>query len=273
MAVTLPGMNPIRFYKMSDEPDFLTRWPTAYNQQIGNKYIEGYYPATWYKDFVINQQIDVQFQVPIGQSLTFEIYQLVDGSYTLYDTIVGIDITPTNWVSTDIYKFTWTPTEAGVYYFRLNGESVLSDKFIIHNEEKYLRRLVEIEYRNSENDYGMIFYDNELPEIDQLLYTGKTYFTGVIDFGGSNEIEGFESDRGGYEKTRSTPINTAALEIVDTPIIYSHVLNLIFSCDHLIINGIQYENEKGIEKDNIDGTDLANFKITLREKSENYLVI
>ena len=180
-----------------------------------------------------------------------------------------VDITPSGWVLNSVYKYTFTPDEEGIYYCVFNGDTdVLSDKFLVNSLEKFRRRLVKIEFYNSINDYGMVFWDNSTPK-----YTGLTYFTGQFKPGRiKNDISAFESDRGVVEKLRSTPVKLAELILTDIHYSYVYNINQIFSCDNLTINGIQYQTQDVPDVEEIEKSDLVNITINLSQVSNLFYV-
>ena len=267
MAVRIPDMNPVRFRDVNKEPDYVNFWPTVYNMVEQTDYYPGIYSAKFLKDFVINEDLNLQFGIYSPLSQLLQVYKLnILKQWVLYANISPDDITPDGWVSETIYKYTWTPIEAGIYYISMPAEGIQSDYIKVHSDNKYKRNLFEIEYYNSYNDYGMIFDDN-----GTNVFTAKSYFEGRMLPGEvQNEISGYPSDRGKFVKTRSTPLNSGILKIFKTPMNYQHILNTIFSCDNIYINGIKWINEDSITMTQIEKSDLANYEINLKEVNITY---
>ena len=106
-----------------------------------------------------------------------------------------------------------------------------------------------------------------------MKYTGQAYFTGgLFPEAPGNEISAFTSDRGELVKLRATPQKIASLRIVD--IHYSEInrINLILSCDSITINGTTYQNEEGIEIEEIPDSDLVNITAKIIQTNYNYYV-
>jgi len=267
MAVRIPNMNPVRFRDTTKEPDYINYWPTQYNVIEHVDYFPGINASKFLKDFKINEDLVLQFGMYSPASQQLYIYKLnALKEWELYTKINPEDITPTGWISENIYKYTWSITETGIYYIDMPDESIQSEYIKVHSESKYLKRLFELEYSNSYNDYGMIFDDN-----GTNVFTAKTYFEGrIIPGEPQNEISGYPSDRGKFVKTRSTPVNSGILKIFNTPMYYQHILNAIFSCNTISVNGIRWINEDTIAMTQIDRSDLANYEINLKEVNITY---
>lgn len=265
MSIISADMNPIRFYNQANEPDFNNIFPNNENILLRQKWIEGIYPVSFYKDHIINKELSMQFQISGLSDLSMSIYA---PSGTIIN-INPIDITPTGWVLNNVYKYTFIPDEEGVYYCLFNGDTdILSDKFIVNSIEKFRRRLIKIEFYNSKNDYGMVFWDDVTQK-----YSGLTYFTGQLKTGKiKNDISAFESDRGVVEKLRSTPVKLAELKLTDIHYSYVYNINQIFSCDNLTINNIQYQTQDVPEVEEIEKSDLVNITINLSQISNLFYI-
>lgn len=263
-------MNPLRFYEPAQLPNFLTRFPHMDNVSIKNKWIEGIYPGSFYKDFLINKQISLQFRILDEGDESIKVYKLNSvGTYTLYTTLIPIDITPDGWISEDVKRYDWTPSDEGVYYMDFENTGFVSDKFIVNLQEIFIRKLIEIVFYNSENDYGMIFFDESTQK-----YTGRTYFTGQLLPGApGNELSVFPSDRGQLTKLRATPIRNAILKICDIHYAYLDNINMIFSCDNISINGIGYQNADVMEVEDIAKSDLKNITVKLSQVVNDYYTV
>ena len=72
MNIISADMNPIRFYNQANEPDFMDIFPNNENIILRQKYIEGIYPVSWYKDHLIDKALNIQFQRIDGVSRVAE---------------------------------------------------------------------------------------------------------------------------------------------------------------------------------------------------------
>lgn len=130
------------------------------------------------------------------------------------------------------------------------------------------RRLIEIDYENSENDYGMIFYDGASNE-----YQGKILLTGrLLDPQPGNDRSVFESDRGALELLRSTPKKLYQLKLSDIHRAMVDQINHIFACDTLSINGENYQLSENIEVEQIEGSDLVNINANIQQTENDYFI-
>lgn len=268
MAARVPDMNPIRWVKSAEEPDFQNFWPNDHNMRQREDYYPGINAANYVKDFVQNIQIANQIEVTIASAQKIFVYKLNENTiiWEPYAEVDPVDITPSGYIAGTVYRYDWTGTEEGTYHFIMPEEGIESDVFMIHSRLKFRRRLVDIKYWNSYNDYGMIFDDN-----GTSVYTGRTFFEGQFIPGDlQNTISGYEGDRGKFVTTRSTPVNTALLRIFKVHFTYQRVINSIFSCDNIFINGIRWNSEEPPSQALIKNSDLANFEVNLKEVNITY---
>ena len=115
----------------------------------------------------------------------------------------------------------------------------------------------------------MIFFNGLLQK-----YTGLTYFTGQLKPGQpENEISGYESDRGELQKLISTPKRISNLILTEVHISYIDVINMIFSCDNLTINGVTFQSAEAPKIEEIQKSDLVNIEIKLTQTNNDYFVI
>jgi len=256
--IIIPDMNPIIFFDQSKAPDWETYFPN--NEIIDERvqYNASIYPTLHWKDHLINEAITLQFQNPPSLDTSISVTK-PDGTT---DVVNGIDITPTGWTGDDVYKYIYTPTSAGIYQFYFNGDTdIISRKVLVHDVLKFRKRLVEITYYNTSNDYGMIFYDLAVNK-----YIGKTYFTGqLLTYPINNDKSVFTSDRGTLVSLRSTPVKKARLILADIHYSYAYNINMIFSCDRLTINGINYQLEDIPDPEPIEKSDLINMTFELSQ--------
>jgi hypothetical protein len=268
MEATVKKMQPLSFYKPALVPDWSTRWPNQDNVYHREKWIEGLHATSYYLDWLVNKQISLQFRVTVTTDSTLTVYKYSEasGTFASYATITPTDITPTGWVSESIYRYDWTPTEEGVYYIDSSSAGIRSNRFVVHTDLKMRRRLVHVEYYNSFNDYGIVFWDGSTQR-----YSPRVYFTGgLFPDAPGNDISAFERDRGEIDKQRSTPTEVMLLKIADVH--YSELprINLILACDNLTVNGISFMNSEAPQPQPIEGTDLYNVICKLTRSDYEY---
>ena len=247
-------LNPIRFYKPSELPDYSTIFPNFDNITYGNQYFYGVAASP----DVIREHIGImylQFENEANATFTVSIYKLTNGVFTLNNTVESVDISPVGWITYQIHKVTIDLSD-GVYYLTSGGKTSDIFRVVSINED-----LVKIKYLNSKNDFGCIFSTNYF----------EAYFRGNIKKGDPKiDIEAFESDRGKPVKLRSTPQRTATLNIKGIHQLYVELVEMIFSCDTITINGIDYENMEAPSYDDMDGGDIGNMSIKLVQKNNDY---
>lgn len=262
-------MQPVRWYKPGATPDWLTYFPNLDNITHRARWIEGVWNTDYYSDWLINKQMSIQLRAAVtgNEDLSLYKYNTTTESYDLLTTVSPTIITPTGWVSEQVNRYDYTFSSAGTYYFDSSTAGYRSDKFVVHSDLKYRRRLIEVVYYNSFNDYGMVFFDGLTQR-----YTGRAYMTGGLFPETGNEISAFETDRGEISKQRATPLKSAMLKI--TEVHYAEIarINTILSCDNLTINGMTFQNSEAPEMERIEGTDLVKFSVKLRKTNYEYFI-
>lgn len=268
MQVLLPDGNPIGFYRYNQVPDWVTYWPNYRNTTHRVEYFRGIYATEYYEDFVINNEISLQFWLTLEGSEDLNLYKFNESteSYDLHATLTPVDITPTGWVSEKVNRYDYTPSSTGVYYFESTSAGIRSHKFAVFSSLKFKKRLIKIDYSNTENDFNLVF-DNS----GTSVYSPTVFLTGIItpDSPG-NDISAFLTDRGDIEKQRATPVPMVMLKITDVHLNEIDKVNIITSCDTLTVNGITYQNQEGAEVEAIENSDLVNIDVKLRQKNYSY---
>lgn len=263
-----PIANPIRFRESTASPNYSDRWPNPYNIDQHTEWQKGVKPAKVFRDSVLNMEIKVQFRYTDITDGNIKIYKWSEstGAYLVYGVMSAIEVSPSGWVGLNVYNYSFTPQEVGTYYFDFEEAEYISDKFVVHNSEKFLNKMFQLKYYNYENDYGLVYYKDGVK-----VFEGEVYYTGNFIKGSpKNEISGVGTDRGNYRKTRSTPIPTYTLTIdmVTEPDV--EMFNEIFSNSALMVNGITCQNEEGIASDKIKGSNLYKITVALDETDFNY---
>lgn len=259
-----PQINPIRFRVKGWFDDFETKQITVDQYAIGATVYTGVHPINYVPKFP--RYTAVPFQVTTNVDIGDMSASLVDsdGNKT---TILLTDITPTTWSGDSIYKGNIYVTSDGSYSVEIVDdiyeETAYSDTFQIgslNNDD------IEIKYYNSENDFNTIFYDGT-----SLNFQSSVYLQGqMIDVDLSQDISSYETDRGEIQKLRSTPVVNYDLKLYNINIAYSKMVNLIFSCDNLEINGIEFDNSEAPSVERIEDSDLCNITVKVRQKNYDY---
>jgi hypothetical protein len=251
-------------------PDYSVNWPNMDNIVPGVKNIEGIYPVNYMSDWVIGKTMSLQFRIQTEGSETLSLYKLnSSGTYSIYATISPVNITPYGWESEKINRYNYEFLETGVYYFESASAGYRSIKFVVHSELKFRKKLIQVEYSNSFNDYGMVFYDNNISR-----YLGLAYFTGQLLLGTpGNSISAIHSDRENVVKLRSTPFRVATLKFSDIHYADIDRINMIFACDTIKVNGIDYQNEEIGDAQQISALEVSNMSIKLYQTNFDYNTI
>ncbi len=269
MAVRNPILNPMRFYKATELPNYADRWPGIDNISMFIEWQKGVYASKFYRDFVLNEEITLQFQFDGAISdpgINVYKFNSITGNYELLETLVPVDVSPLGWVDIPVYNYSFTPTLTGVYYFDFGDADLSSDRFIVHNETKYLKQLVKVVYSHYENRYGIVYLDGLTP-----VFEGLAYFQGRLTIGEpANEISEYVDDPGEIELLQATPQRTTNLQLFTLHYSYADLINHIFSNSEIYVNGIQYQNKEAPTLEYIENSDLVNMTVKLFQKQNEY---
>lgn len=260
MAITALDINPVRFYSNLNTIDNSTYFPNDHNIVQRNNYFEGEYAQKFYPVHLINKAIYLQFQND-GGDLTLVVHK-PDGTTS---NITPVNINPTGWTGTDVWLYTYTPSVKGIYYFQFALGNMISDKYYVISETKFKKRLIKVEYYNSFNDFETVFFDGTTQ-----VFAPVIYLEGILKAGTPrNEKSTFQTDRGELTINRATPIPTATLQLMTHRTLLAQ-LNIIFSCDRIVINGVSYQTSEPIEPENVEKEDMYKVNINLLETSYNF---
>ena len=257
--IKCPLLNPIRFHGTA--PDYSTSFPNMDNITQRTKYIEGVEATQYFKEWLYGKTLDLQFEYEEGDDFTLSIYKYdqTTEAYILNSTSSGTIITPAGWIGNGFVKHSLSLDE-GTYYLKFSDDYT-SDVFTVINALNLKKKLIEIVYTNSDNDFGCILEGQTLSQ----------YLTGQLILGNpENEISAFQSDRGELIKLSATPRRNAQLNINELHYSYADHINLIFSCDTITINGVTYQNDEMPTIETIEGCDLINIVVKLTQTNNTY---
>lgn len=258
MSIQPTDMNPIRFYSTGNAIDRDDYWPNDHNMIQRVEYFPGEYAQAFYPVHLVNKEIQMQFKISGIGSLTMTVY-LPNGTTT---TITPTNINPVGWTGTDVWLYTYTPSVKGVYYFTIS--TFTSDKLYVISEDKFKKQIVQIEYYNTENTLGTVFFD----ETTQV-FTPVAYLDGILKGGApKNNKSGFMTDQEMYSTQRSAPVPTATLQIMTHRTLLQQ-LNMIFGCDRITINNITYQTADELEVDQTEKEDIYTVTVNLLETNYN----
>ena len=269
MALQNPILNPMRFYKGTELPNYSDRWPNIDNVSFFQEWQKGIHSSKFYRDTVLNEEISFQFRFDSAitdPNISVYFLNTTTGNFDLFDTLIPVDISPTGWIDIPVYKYSFTPSVVGIFYFDFNDADLISDRFIVHNETKYLKQLVKITYSHYENRFGMIYLDGSSP-----VYTGSVWFQGRKIIGEpTNEISEYVDDPGNVELLNATPQRTTFLELFTFHYSYADLIIHIFSNSEIYVNGIKVQNTEVPRLERIENSDLINMNVNLFQSENNY---
>jgi hypothetical protein len=270
MIILNPVMSPVRFYPYQNTADYQDNWPNMDNAIPGIENIKGVRPTKYYTDWIVGKQMSIQFWVVTEGNENLLLHKMDStGIFPLYATISPVEITPLGWISEKINRYDFMFTEPGVYYFINPSSGYRSVKFTVHSSLKFKERLIQVEYFNSENDYGVVFFDNLTQR-----YSGLAYFTGQLILGTpGNTISAFHSDREDVKKLRATPVRMAILRLTDIHYADIDRINQIFSCDNIKVNGVSYQSDAVGSVSQKSALDVYDMDITLFQTDYNYFTL
>lgn len=247
-------LNPIRFYTGTGVTDYLTTFPNLDNVKQGEQLFFGVNASP----SGIRQHIG-ELYLQIQGVVQYEVWQIVDGVNTFVSVADSVDISPVGWIGTQIHKITLDLADG--YYF-LNLDSVkTSDVFQITSDTNITKDLIKIKYSNSVNDFGCIFGTHYF----------TSYFTGRLTTGEpKSESDVYDDDRSNPVKLKSSPVRTATLSLFAINHLYKDLIDMIFSCDTIEVNGVAYVNDGNISFDAVEGCDIGEVKVKLVQEVNDY---
>lgn len=259
MGIKPNDINPIRFKNISSV-DWDNTFPNDHNIELRTNYFPGEYEQSFYPTFIKDKTIYLQFPITGVANLNL----MVTKPDSTTENITPLNISPSGWVGDPAYKYEYTPTTEGLYRFQFQSESVISDHIYVVDALKLRKKLIQIQYYNTENDLNTVFISSE-----NVVFSPTAYLSAKTEAGFRNEKSTFETDRGQVSTNRSTPIPMLTLTI-EAHRSQLSLINLIFACDRIIINGISYQNADAPEAEKDDKTDMYTVTVVLSETNYNY---
>jgi len=201
-----------------------------------------------------------------GEELTFQFYStkaISSISTTANGATTGVsvsDITPSGWagLGSYVYEVTYTPSDDSLIFEINDGESFFkSDIIQIVTESE---QLIKIEYSNSENDYGYV-------GTSTLTTYQRGEFRSIVL---GNEKTVFDNDRGELTMLRATPTEGYQLNIYDVDYSVANLMNLIWSCDDVELNGEPFQAAEAPEAEPIEMSNLFNIQVNIQRVDEDY---
>lgn len=203
------------------------------------------------REFPVNEQIIFQFQCD------------TTAPTVLMNTteLVPTNITPSGWDGEGNYVFevSYTPTTVGTinFYIMEGGYFFESENIEIVDDCEHL---LKFEYTNSESDYGLI--------------TGTTFTTyesgDFLNATPTNEIDSYKNDRGELKILRATPIEAYDLKMWYCSLATVNRMNMIFSCDTIIINGMQVQASEVPKASQVEHSNMFEVSVNISRVDSDY---
>ena len=252
--IKIPAINPIRLIKKSDQNKMIT----IDSRIAENKTWCGVGTNRYYQPLPINKSIF--FQLYSDENITTIDIKAYDERNTLIDNIVSKNVTSSLGHKYTSHEVVFSSSA----YFRLEitiGSEVLISEYIhtiVVSDD-----ILTIEFRNFENDFGMIFNANNnttalyvlgrmkkfVPKVDKVVYT---------------------DDPGEVVMLKATPQRSWDVEIFEVPDWLAETLNLIGSCSNVSINGISVKIPEGLSIEYADNYGIGELTFNAIQSNWNY---
>jgi hypothetical protein len=277
MAVSISKANPLRFRKQGGTSiDYSDTYPQFDLMENKTDYQKGIYSVpNYYCNFPLDSYIRIQIQssvAPTGLLLrnmsdnttltTFNIEGIGDVAYSNTKT------TPSGWVGDDIYYLVVVPDVEGVYRleFTVSSDIYYSDEFIVY-DSSVKKELIHIQYYDTDNKFGGVFSGD-----GAWIWRPEKYVTGQIIIGeGNKSYSLYQDDSGITYKLNAEVVDGMLINITDVSQYEKVIIDRIFGCDNILINGVAVQTSDPPEYNPIDKTDLCNISIraTLTDSDQN----
>lgn len=261
MSEMIPRCSPLRFINVVNPINYYNRYPTIDNISLKTNYQRGINPAPVYPNFAKYFTISIEV---FANTIRFA--KIINLATNISTSITPVDITPSGWVSGNIWKINWRFTEIGFYKILLDADSktLYSDDFEV-KEWAADKDMVRIDFSDTENRNSGVFYNDTTK-----IWYPYMFYTGFID-SDSPQIESqvFNDEPNNTVNLLSTPKYIDKLTLTDIHVSYIRNITAQFTCDTLIVNGTEYAREGEIKVSGANNSDLKNVEITLSLKDNN----
>lgn len=257
-------LDTLRFSYDSANVDYTRYFPDIDILQAHESPSIGINPVNWHLNWIKNETITFQLINPT-------IVKVFKPNGT-QETLTPTEITPAGWATSErYYLVSYKPTSDGVYYFSYLDDqfkAYISDKIYVNS--RYKNRLVEIIFTDTQNKFDTIFVN----ENGTTVFAGRVFFEGLfLPTKPENTITTYKTSNEKPKKTNSYPQVMKELTLVDLPFHYPDLINHIFSCDTVKVNGILVDsNEEVFDYETFPRSILGDGKIKLQVVTDDYLV-
>lgn len=272
----IPKTNPVRLlpspgsYKTIDYTDVLPRIDLMTQREV---YQIGEYAPEMYVDWLAGKKLRLQVHANSSSdpALVVRLLNVETGNLS---NLSFSNITPAGWVGYNVYLIETTLSTAGYYQIRVTLEledpndsddvtdyTLISDVIKVTSTNDDDKELVEIKYKHSFNNYGVVW--------DDYYYV---YFTGMIDNGTSQTENSISKEDDGVNLLSSKSYGGLLVQLADIHRTQVRQIEKICQCDDIYVNGISVSAENGIEVTKIEKSDLKDVNINMTFKNnDNYM--
>ncbi|MBD3198016.1 MAG: hypothetical protein GF317_23400 [Candidatus Lokiarchaeota archaeon] len=279
VEILIPGINPIRFTQV-ETIDYEDIFPNIDNRLfVDNDWID--VDNMRYRDKYLKEEYRIQLYANFGS-----IYVIGDYfSGKIYDTngVQVLDFTSTHdallvdGVPIDLFHafdINFSGLDSGCYYgvieiYSGDGSTVEATfRTNIFEVKDSLADYLRIEAFHSENDFGWIFTDDSVTPVES---TSKFYLKGsMMDYQPGQVKSTYKDDLAELFVLDSRPERIWSCKFFAVPDYVLDRLNLIFSCNSIKINDIEYLNEDGLNVERLGTGNLFDVTIQLSQKNWDY---
>jgi hypothetical protein len=268
----IPRVNPLRLWPLnSGVIDYDTVMPRFDLMSRGEKYQPHENPVNVYPDWVVNQTLYFQIHAS-HQSLPSEVScQLIKDDGVIINCTVTL-ITPVGWVGYPVFQISTTPLTSGLYYlyarvlqtFPNNYIKYLvlrSDTFYVNENLSTSKKLVELQFKNSVNNMGMVW---------NRYY--KAYYTAIFkESDGEQENSVFKVDSG-TNMLNSKDYGGIDVTFTDIQKRYKRTIEKQLRCDSILFNGMECICEANPTSEDTENADVININARLTFKNSDDLL-
>jgi hypothetical protein len=259
-TIEIPRANPFRARPIGiGAIDFDAVFPKFDLMALREQYQPQEQPIQYYPDWLVNKEISLQAHISgieIKATMTNEL-----GVETLMH---HTDITPSGWTGYQVHKFTVTPKVIGIYYITLEYKEsgikrvIRFDDFYVNDISK---RLVELKFKNSENNMGMVW---------DAYYTA--YYTAIYkESDGEQENSVFKTDTG-TSMLNSKDYGGIDVIFCDIQKRYKRTIEKQLRCDSILFNGMECICEANPTSEDTENSDVINITARLTFKNSDDLL-
>lgn len=268
MALIISRANPLRFKQEDKDVNYTTIYPKFDLMELRTSYQRGIYSGSYYANFPLSTTI--KLQVANSDTIIYAKAKNINTG-TLYSMTIS-NVTPSGWTTEPVYNLSISTNTLGegIFHIEFIAEvdtdelKFISDQFII-TDASNKKDLIEIQYYDTENKFDGVFNDGAA-----WIWQPKRYFTGLIaPAEGNTSYSLYQDDAGITSKINAEVIDGMLINITDVSQYEKAIIDRIFGCDNIIVNGVSIQNTEPPSYTPIDKSDLCNIAINATVTEEN----